>query len=514
MKKISNKNIRNLVLIVCGVVIVVGVVIVIRLSACSSAAVSKATEVSSKDKATEELNARKRPGSVYKPSATPTQFAEREDINALIGGANADVVEEDSDEDSEENLDDEELVVEEVVEEVVPIPHNDPALLTMTAEQDFMSMVWNAIESPGKNLVEEGNLFIGSQVPQERAYGAILLYQANAFNDDIVDAIMSDSDAMVPLAVYDWIRDFGRDEDIALYSDAIKDYNFTKDELYAYINDSASSFGGGRSALDLWLSSYDQADIPVDLLANIVTAKGASYDVKSQALFKLLEPETKKVGLESIENAATGLDADSGVLMPQTIEKWRELSKVANSDGDTEKIWDSESSVVLYLAESGKGLVARDLANYLEYALRRDDPECDPVIELGTWEFANEFLENTLPNRDTLSAVELDALDRIASSLDRLVKYDPAFNPFEEVGENEVIPEEFFEEEVASDEIVEGEEIIDEEGIADGAEVIDEEETYVDEVDETYVDDGGDVFEEETVVEEEQEFEENLPLEE
>lgn len=490
MKKIDLRNVKVKIAIVvaCLLLILIGFII----WACPGEQPQKSTDVKK----------RSRPGSVYAPSATPVQLAERPDLSALKKSQ----TEETNDEENEEELEQldisEEEYIEEPIEVIPPIPDNDPALLAMAPEVEFSSTVWSTLELADTDIIEEGTLFLGSEKAFERAYGAVLLYEAGVLDEEILDSVMADSDAIVPLALYDWVRDFGTDEDIERISDAISTCEFTKDELYSYINDSASSFGGGRSALDLWLSSFDVGEIPVDQLANIVTSPSASYDVKSQALFKLLEPETKKTGVESIEKMSSSLKSDSGELLHQTVDKWRELAQVANSDGDVEKIWDSESAVVLYLAESERGLAARDIANYLEYALRRDDPICDPVIELGTWEFANEFLESMLPERNNLSPVEIDALDRIAVSLDRLVNYDPAFNPFEEVGEDEVIPEEFFEEIEEGEEFEEVEEdeelleesdenIKDTEYIEDGEYIGDEEYVGEEYVDEEYVEEEG-----------------------
>ena len=113
------------------------------------------------------------------------------------------------------------------------------------------------------------------------------------------------------------------------------------------------------------------------------------------------------------------------------------MSEISNSDGDDEKTWDAEARVVFYLSQSDSALPARDIANYLEYALRRDDPEFPPIVEEGTWEFANECFDRLSARRDTLPQEEIDALDRIAVSLDRLVEYDPAFNPLETVEDDD-----------------------------------------------------------------------------
>ncbi len=139
------------------------------------------------------------------------------------------------------------------------------------------------------------------------------------------------------------------------------------------------------------------------------------------------------------------------------------MSAISNADGDEAKICDPEAPVVFYFSESESALPARDLANYLEYALRRDEPEYPPIVEEGTWEFANECFNRLSANRESLSQEELDALDRIAVSLDRLVEYDPAFNPFEVVEDDEDADDEDVEDEEAADEDADDEDIEDEE---------------------------------------------------
>jgi len=69
------------------------------------------------------------------------------------------------------------------------------------------------------------------------------------------------------------------------------------------------------------------------------------------------------------------------------------------------------------------------MANYLEYGLRRDDPDFEPVVEEGSWEAAKAFLDRALSMRGSLAPEEADALDRLAANLDRLKAYDPAFAP-------------------------------------------------------------------------------------
>ena len=384
---------------------------------------------------------RPRPGSVYKPKIQPLRHVPRPDLDALKASLRKPDVADEADEDDVE-ADEAEVEIEDGEEEdveveedapPVPIPPDDPALATMDNEGKFSELVWSLIESPPEDLEAQREKWIGSDNPADRALAGVLDFLSDALEGDALERIASDQDPLVPLTVFDWVRDFGTDESILAFREALAARGLSSEYLLQVAGESASSIGGGRSALDLWLAGFADDTIPVESLASLVTGPDVSYDVRAQAFFKLLEPETREAALNSLRNFTAGLDGASGVLLPQTSVKWKELSEISNSDGDDEKIWDAESTVVFYLTQSESGLPARDLANYLEYALRRDDPEFPPIIEEGTWEFANEFFERLSANRDNLSAEALDALDRIAVSLDRLVEYDPAFNPFETV---------------------------------------------------------------------------------
>ncbi len=391
---------------------------------------------------------RHRPGSVYKPKSQPLRHVPRPDLDALRASLRQPTAD-DEDDDTEVETDDDDgedggdgaegeegEEDEEEGEEVVPpepIPPDDPALATMENESKFSELVWSLVETPPEDLEGQREKWLVSENPADRALAGVLSFLSDSLEGDSLARIASDEDPLVPLTVFDWVRDFGTDETILAFREALAMRGLSSDYLLKVASESVSSIGGGRSALDLWLAGFANETIPVESLASIVTAPGASYDVRAQAFFKLLEPETRDAALKALDTFAAGLGDVSGVLLPQTSGKWKELSEISNSDGDDEKIWDAESPVVFYLTQSESGLPARDLANYLEYALRRDDPEFPPIVEEGTWEFANEFFERLSSDRDNLSAEELDALDRIAVSLDRLVEYDPAFNPFETV---------------------------------------------------------------------------------
>ncbi len=385
---------------------------------------------------------RPRPGSVYKPKSQPLRHVPRPDLDALKASLRQPAADEEDEGGAKSDADVAEVEIEngeagaedgEDVSPPVPIPSDDPALATMDNEGKFSELVWSLIESPPEDFEEQREKWSISDNPADRALAGVLDFLSDALEDDALARIASDQDPLVPLTVFDWVRDFGIDESILAFREALAARGLSSEYLLKVASESASTIGGGRSALDLWLAGFAGDSVPIESLATLVTAPGVSYDVRAQAFFKLLEPETREAALTSLGAFQGGLAEKDGVLLPQAASKWREISEISNSDGDDEKIWDAESTVVFYLTQSESGLPARDLANYLEYALRRDNPEFPPIVEEGTWEFANEFFERLSDDRDNLSAEALDALDRIAVSLDRLVEYDPAFNPFETV---------------------------------------------------------------------------------
>ena len=393
----------------------------------------------------------RRPGTSYRPSAQPLRHAARPSLPLRRPRVQTET--EDAQNEEEGREEDEEVVADDE-----PIPEDDPDLVAMAPSRHFSSLVWTALEESDDVILDKGALLLDAPDPEHRALGGVMLFFAKGLADEFVSAIVEDKDPMVPLAVYDWVRDFGSDEEVKAFSSALADRPFSDEELLSFAAESRTWAGGGRSALDLWLARFSGQPVPAESLARLVASGQASLDVREQALFKLLEPETRAQGLAALATMAGDDGNPHGPLMTQTLDKLKMLSEISNADGDETKIWDAEAPVVFFLAESEGGLPARDLANYLEYALRRDDSEFQPIIEEGTWEFANDFLERMQPLADTLRPEELDALDRIALSLDRLVEYDPAFNPFEEVEEGED-PEQEFVEEVEESEDLEQESV-------------------------------------------------------
>jgi len=365
-----------------------------------------------------------RPSAAYSPLATPARLVEPPDASAAAPGRSSggDVVVP-ADDPDDVSADD----------PAGPIPADDPELLAMAPERDFATRAWKIVESEGDlvSLAQKGEAMMNSGSREDRALGAVLLFFAGAMDDVAVERVLADGDPAVPLTLHDWVRDFGEEGAAATLGERIR-AQFSLDEMRDFAASGAGAFGGARAALDLWLGGFPDGAIPAEELAAIVSSPNVSYDVRAQGLLKLFEPETMELGVD----AASAISGGGSVLTDQFLEKLGNVAEIAD-EGDDCKIWDSQTPVVYFLAHDESALPSRDLANYLEYALRRDDPEVEPNIQEGTWQFANEYLEARLAALgDAIPPEEQDALDRIAASLDRLVEYDPAFNPFETVEEN------------------------------------------------------------------------------
>lgn len=404
-----------------------------------------------------------RPSEVYTPKAEPLHHVEKPALPVAAGKRTAAVGDKAAD---AQALAGDDLPKDDDVILSAPIPDDDPELLAMSAEKDFSAKVWGKLqaEDPAE-ILRQGAALLASSVPEDRALGGVLLFLSDALDDDTLDAILADGDISVPLTLLDWIRDFGTEDGAATVAERLLSQGISRDDLHAYAKESRGTFGGGRSALDLWLRDYAEDGSDGQALAALVTSDGASYDVRAQGLFKLLEPETKQLGDEALAAISDGATGGESILLEQFADKVSRLAEIAD-EGDDCKIWDSQSPVVYFLTQDESAMPARDLANYLEYALRRDDQEVMPNIEEGTWEFANDYFETTRAAAEAITPDDVDALDRIACALDRLVEYDPAFNPFETVEDDGDEPgeepdgdddDEEFEEEPEDEDEIDGE---------------------------------------------------------
>lgn len=391
-----------------------------------------------------------RPGAVYRPKAEPLRRAVRPARSVPADGGRP----EPGGADDGGGEAPEEGPSGEPPEDPPPpeLRDDDPALVSLEPERVFSETVWNSLSAPPGELAAEASRLLASDEPEERARGGVLLFFGQLLEGELLESVASDPDPLVPLTVLDWVRDFGTEDQAAAFRHAFAGRGTPAEELLALAENSGGLAGGGRSALDLFLAGFAEDDVPVDALARIVASPDASYDVREQALFKLLEPESRPAGEAALRAFADGLPESDGDLLPFAAGKLAELAGISNPDGDDEKIWDSEAPVVFFLAQTEGGLQARDLANYLEYALRRDDPDYPPVVEIGTWEFANDFLLRAQDGAVRFHPAELDAFDRIAASLDRLVEYDPAFQPFETVEDDGDEDEEYGGDEEEEDE--------------------------------------------------------------
>ena len=328
---------------------------------------------------------------------------------------------------------------------------NDPTRRSLQPELAFSNRVrsFRALEKAAQ--IAKGRELLSSASAEDRALGGVLLFFNSALNDRLIRFIADDAQLAVPLTVFDWIRDFGAEEEITTFRSAIDTREISTEDLLAYIVGSSSQPGGGRSALDLLIPRFDEEEIEEGLLP-VVSATGASYDAREQALFKLFEPESKSSGLAALEAIAAELPDGDASLFAEAVGKWTQLIHLSDPDDEDVpyKVWDTPLRDLTYMADSNVGLAVRDMANYLEYGLRRDDPDFEPVIEEGSWEVAKTFFDRVQTYRDSLLPEEEAALDRIAANLGRLKAFDPAFAP----GADEDNP---LDDEVISDEILNAE---------------------------------------------------------
>ena len=305
---------------------------------------------------------------------------------------------------------------------------SDSLLASLGAQMRFHDRIRAARMASPSRQVAEGRRLLASGDPADRALGGILLFLNGALSGRELHAVVEDKQLSVPLAVADWVRDFGSDDEIAAYAGALSEREIPTEELVAFLAESASAPGGGRSALDLLLPRFDEEEL-AEGLAEIIAAPGVSPDALEQAVFKLLEPENRVFALDVLQAAAAR--AKEGDLLAESLCKWIDMARgAAEEDEDVPyKVWDTPLRDLSFLADSDAGLAVRTMANYLEYGLRRDDPLFEPVVEEGTWETAREFLEYAVSIQGELLPEERDALDRLAANLDRIKAYDPAFAP-------------------------------------------------------------------------------------
>ncbi len=268
-----------------------------------------------------QSSGRLRPGVVYKPTALPLRHAERPDLSALSLKVSTK-----GDEEEDEDVEDEDLTdVADDEEEIVlpePISPDDPALATMANERKFSELVWSLVENPPDDLAAQTAEWLVSDAPENRALAGVVLFLTDTLSDEVLDRVADDADPLVPLTVFDWVRDFGSDEEILNLRNGLEARELSPEYLLEVAKASASTIGGGRSALDLWLAKYAGEAVPVDSLASLVTASDVSYDVRAQAFYKLLEPETKMEAVKALDSFTGGLSGENGLLLSQLAEKW------------------------------------------------------------------------------------------------------------------------------------------------------------------------------------------------
>ena len=314
---------------------------------------------------------------------------------------------------------------------------NDSTLASMRPAMRFAARLRRLRERDVGRQVAEGRRLLKSRSAEDRALGGIVLFLNQDLDWSASAAIAKDDEVLVPLAVFDWIRDFGSDDEVTTFSEALGAREIADEELIAFLESSASQVAGGRSALDLLLARNDEETVS-DALEPVVLAPDVAYDVREQALFKLMEPENKSSALELLEKLTAG-QKNGESLLAESLAKWTSMAHLSDPDDEEVpyKVWDTPIRELSFLADSNLGLAVRTMANYLEYGLRRDDPDFEPVVEEGAYETAKTLLDRALAALETLLPEEADALDRLSANVERLISYDPAFV----VDENESDPD-------------------------------------------------------------------------
>ena len=321
----------------------------------------------------------------------------------------------------------------------------DPFYATLRNTLKFSARVRTALEAPQAKWAAEGRRLLASKVAEDRALGGVLLLYAEKLDEETIHALVNDRELFVPLTVFDWVRDFGTDEEIENFSHGVGTREVSTEALAGFLANSAKYPGGGRSALELFLSRHDEETV-FDGTMKFLSSPDVSYDVFEQAALKIFEPENRESALSFVDELEKKDAKDGEGLKIQLLWKLRRATEQVLEDDDDEvvpyKVWDTSLSQLEGVEVSDMGLVVRDVANYLEYGLRRDDPDFEPVVEEGTWELANSFLERVRAAGATLTEEETEALGRLEAYVERIREYDPAFAPDDEEDDDEEVDEE------------------------------------------------------------------------
>lgn len=353
----------------------------------------------------------------------------------------------------------------------------DPALASMRPEMIFAAKVFSLADKHKADSAKTARKLLRARSPQDRATGGALLVLSGEMTDADMNAIADDAAILVPLVVGEWISDYGDNEDASSFLAILRERGIQNDSLVAYLASSATSPGGGRTALDILVPRMEEDEELSYEIAEIASGKDTSYDVREQILFKFLEPENKREGVAMLETQASSKLADESPAVAQMVARLQELAALPSDDDDNEedvdsgspaedsgdalsdsldddddsevdyKVWDTPIRDISFLAESDLGLAVRSMANYLSYGLRRDDPDFEPVVEEGTYGIAKEFYEKALARSSTLDPEERFVLARLAADIERLTLYDPEFAPDGDEDDGEEIPVEVLNEE-------------------------------------------------------------------
>ena len=298
---------------------------------------------------------------------------------------------------------------------------DDPFYATLRNVLNFASQVRAARKAPRSKWAAEGRMLLTSEKAEDRALGGVLLFFAGKLDEGAVRTLVGDLDLFVPLTVFDWVRDFGTDEEIEAFENGIGLREISDEDLVAFLAASAQYPGGGRSALGLFLARHEDDEI-FEASRKFLSSSDVAYDVFEQAFLKLLEPENREEAEDFIDALEREDKLDGNGLMIQMLWKLKGATKAERGDGEEEtcKVWDISRARLGRICDADMGLVIRDVANYLEYGLRRDNPDFEPVIEEGVRVAAGKFLEKVKASEPSLTYEELEALERLEAYVKRI----------------------------------------------------------------------------------------------
>lgn len=146
-----------------------------------------------------------------------------------------------------------------------------------------------ALADPAFSPVEAGRDMLDSESATVRAVGAIwMIEQQRGLDASVMDRLIRDENAMVPLTALGWLRDMGLADLVDRFEQRWMNATEDKDRLVDYVRMETLAGIAGRNALYLLeASGLPEAEI-TELLHSIASVAGASYEVRWEAALLLM----------------------------------------------------------------------------------------------------------------------------------------------------------------------------------------------------------------------------------